>query len=113
MKTPLMLIRNSTDGDREFRELAQEQVTRMLGIVEGELESHSKKLEAIEKRGRGLRAEIGRKVEELAGEELLTVVETARLSAIRRREGDPDAEAELKKGVRELAALQRQALGLA
>jgi two-component system sensor histidine kinase PhoQ len=37
LKTPLMLIRNSSDGDREFRELAQEQVTRMLGIVEGEL----------------------------------------------------------------------------
>lgn len=37
--------------------------------LEGELTSHSKKLEAIEKRGRGLRAEIGRKVEELAGEE--------------------------------------------
>ncbi|MBW2162676.1 MAG: protein kinase [Deltaproteobacteria bacterium] len=37
--------------------------------LEGELESHSKKLEAIEKRGRGLRAEIGRKVEDLAGEE--------------------------------------------
>ncbi len=37
--------------------------------LEGELESHAKKLEAIEKRGRGLRAEIGRKVEELAGEE--------------------------------------------
>ncbi|MEZ4287107.1 MAG: hypothetical protein R3A47_02965 [Polyangiales bacterium] len=37
--------------------------------LEGELETHSKRLEAIEKRGRGLRAEIGRKVEELAGEE--------------------------------------------
>jgi two-component system sensor histidine kinase PhoQ len=37
LKTPLMLIRNSRDGDREFRELAQEQVTRMLAIVEGEL----------------------------------------------------------------------------
>jgi serine/threonine-protein kinase len=37
--------------------------------LEGELESHSKRLEAIEKRGRALRAEIGRKVEELAGEE--------------------------------------------
>src|SRR5690606_11089577 len=35
----------------------------------GELASHSRKLEAIELRGRGLRAEIGRKVEELAGEE--------------------------------------------
>ena len=37
--------------------------------LEGELESHSKKLESIEKRGRALRAEIGRKVEDLAGEE--------------------------------------------
>jgi serine/threonine-protein kinase len=37
--------------------------------LEGELESHSKKLENIEKRGRALRAEIGRKVEDLAGEE--------------------------------------------
>jgi serine/threonine protein kinase len=37
--------------------------------LEGELESHSKRLESIEKRGRGLRAEIGRKVEDLAGEE--------------------------------------------
>ncbi len=37
LKTPLMLIRNSSDGDREFRDLVQEQVSRMLGIVEGEL----------------------------------------------------------------------------
>ena len=37
--------------------------------LEGELASHSRKLEAIEKRGRALRAEIGRKVEEFAGEE--------------------------------------------
>jgi two-component system sensor histidine kinase PhoQ len=37
LKTPLMLIRNSSDGDREFRNTVQEQVTRMLGIVEGEL----------------------------------------------------------------------------
>lgn len=37
LKTPLMLIRNSSDGEREFRALVQDQVTRMLGIVEGEL----------------------------------------------------------------------------
>ncbi|MEP5763176.1 MAG: ATP-binding protein [Halieaceae bacterium] len=37
LKTPLMLIRNSKDEDREFRQLAQEQVTRMLDIVEAEL----------------------------------------------------------------------------
>ncbi len=37
--------------------------------LEGELSSHSKRLEAMERRGRGLRAEIGRKVEELSHEE--------------------------------------------
>jgi hypothetical protein len=37
--------------------------------LEGELASHSRKLEATERRGRALRAEIGRKVEELATEE--------------------------------------------
>ena len=37
LKTPLMLIRNSNDGEQEFRALVQDQVTRMLGVVEGEL----------------------------------------------------------------------------
>ncbi len=37
--------------------------------LEGEVASHTRKLEALEKRGRALRAEIGRKVEELAHEE--------------------------------------------
>jgi serine/threonine-protein kinase len=37
--------------------------------LEGELASHAKKLEAIERRGRALRADIGRKVEELSHEE--------------------------------------------
>jgi len=37
--------------------------------LEGEISSHTRKLEALEKRGRALRAEIGRKVEELAQEE--------------------------------------------
>jgi serine/threonine-protein kinase len=37
--------------------------------LEGEVASHMRKLEALEKRGRALRAEIGRKVEELAHEE--------------------------------------------
>lgn len=37
LKTPLMLMRNSTAGEIEFRALVQEQVSRMLGIVEGEL----------------------------------------------------------------------------
>ncbi len=37
--------------------------------LEGEVASHMRKLEALERRGRALRAEIGRKVEELAQEE--------------------------------------------
>jgi serine/threonine-protein kinase len=45
--------------------------------LEGELASHSRKLEAIERRGRALRAEIGRKVEELAAEESRTLREAA------------------------------------
>jgi serine/threonine protein kinase len=43
--------------------------------LEGELTSHSRKLDAIERRGRALRAEIGRKVEELASEESRTLRE--------------------------------------
>jgi len=46
--------------------------------LEGELASHQKKLEAIEKRGRALRAEIGRKVEELAEEESRTLRDCSR-----------------------------------
>ncbi len=45
--------------------------------LEGELTSHHRKLEAIEKRGRALRAEIGRKVEDLAEEESRAERETA------------------------------------
>ena len=37
--------------------------------LEGEVATHARKLEVLEKRGRALRAEIGRKVEELAHEE--------------------------------------------
>ncbi len=44
---------------------------------EGELASHQKQLEAIERRGRALRAEIGRKVEELAEEESRTLRDAA------------------------------------
>ena len=37
--------------------------------LEGEVSSHTRKLESLERRGRALQAEIGRKVEELAHEE--------------------------------------------
>lgn len=45
--------------------------------LEGEVASHTRKLEALEKRGRALRAEIGRKVEELAHEESRALREAA------------------------------------
>lgn len=45
--------------------------------LEGELATHSQKLDAIERRGRALRAEIGRKVEELAVEESRALREAA------------------------------------
>lgn len=37
LKTPLMVLRNSEEDGVSFRELVQEQVGRMLGVVEGEL----------------------------------------------------------------------------
>jgi eukaryotic-like serine/threonine-protein kinase len=45
--------------------------------LEGEIASHTRKLEALERRGRALRAEIGRKVEELAQEESRNLREAA------------------------------------
>lgn len=62
--------------------------------LEGELASHSRKLEAIERRGRALRAEIGRKVEELAEEESRAMREAAaerdRAANIRVQRDDAD-----------------------
>ena len=37
LKTPLMLVRNSTDEGQAYRDLVDEQVGRILGIVESEL----------------------------------------------------------------------------
>lgn len=45
------------------------EVSARASQLEGELAIHQKKLDTVEKRGRALRAEIGRKVEELAEEE--------------------------------------------
>lgn len=71
--------------------------------LEGELASHSRKLEAIEKRGRALRAEIGRKVEELAGEE-----SRAMRDAQRERERAARTEAQRGRAEQELAAARRR-----
>ncbi len=45
--------------------------------LEGEVATHTRKLDALERRGRALRAEIGRKVEELAHEESRVLREAA------------------------------------
>jgi len=65
--------------------------------LEGEIASHTRRLEALERRGRALRAEIGRKVEELAQEES---------RALR----DAQAHAEEEEAARgELSAAEKQA----
>ena len=51
--------------------------TAKANALEGEIASHTRKLEALERRGRALRAEIGRKVEELAVEESRALREAA------------------------------------
>ncbi|MBC7171621.1 MAG: serine/threonine protein kinase, partial [Polyangiaceae bacterium] len=72
--------------------------------LEGELASHSRKLEAIERRGRALRAEIGRKVEELAGEE-----SRALRDAAGEREWAERAAAQRAQAEKELAIARRNA----
>jgi len=72
--------------------------------LEGELASHSKKLGAIERRGRALRAEIGRKVEELAGEE-----SRASREATAQSERADELEAERVRAVEGLAAATARA----
>ncbi|HSC89838.1 MAG TPA: protein kinase [Polyangiaceae bacterium] len=53
------------------------EVSSQANMLEGEIASHTRKLEALERRGRALRAEIGRKVEELAQEESKALREAA------------------------------------
>lgn len=53
------------------------EVSAQANGLEGEIASHTRKLEALERRGRALRAEIGRKVEELAQEESKALREAA------------------------------------
>jgi len=66
--------------------------------LEGEVASHTRKLEQLERRGRALRAEIGRKVEELAQEESRAL-----------REMTADQE-EVERLQAELAVLERNAV---
>lgn len=66
--------------------------------LEGEVSSHTRKLEQLERRGRALRAEIGRKVEELAQEESRAL-----------REASADQE-EIERLQSELLNLERNAV---
>lgn len=66
--------------------------------LEGEVASHTRKLEQLERRGRALRAEIGRKVEELAQEESRAL-----------REASADQE-EVERLQSELGLLERSAV---
>lgn len=83
--------------------------------LEGEISSLSRKLDAIERRGRALRAEIGRKVEELAHEESRALREA---SAERERAAKlgaklGDAEARLRTGSDKLAQADRPGVSVA
>jgi serine/threonine-protein kinase len=72
--------------------------------LEGELASHTRRLEALERRGRALRAEIGRKVEELAQEE-----SRALRDATNYAEQENAARAELQVAEREAEAAAKLA----
>ncbi len=69
--------------------------------LEGEVASHTRKLEALERRGRALRAEIGRKVEELAQDES---------RALREAQGFAEEEESAKLEVTTLEERARRAL---
>lgn len=53
------------------------QISQKANTLEGEIANQTRKLEALERRGRALRAEIGRKVEELAQDESKALREAA------------------------------------
>src|SRR5215467_3697828 len=75
--------------------------------LEGEVASHTRKLESLERRGRALRAEIGRKVEELAHEESRVLREAAAYA-----EEEASARTELtraEQNARERVAIAEQA----
>jgi hypothetical protein len=68
--------------------------------LEGEVASHTRKLEALERRGRALRAEIGRKVEELAHEES---------RALREQSAEQVEVAKLRESLQQAERVQAQA----
>jgi serine/threonine-protein kinase len=91
------------------------EVSARASRLEGELASHQRKLDAIERRGRALRAEIGRKVEDLAEEESRTLRDAAaereRIAKLTQR--IEQERAAYDHGAREMLALERAAGDLA
>jgi eukaryotic-like serine/threonine-protein kinase len=74
--------------------------------LEGEIASHTRRLEALERRGRALRAEIGRKVEELAQEESRTLRDVSAF-----QEEETAARVELEKAEETARELKQRADG--
>jgi serine/threonine-protein kinase len=78
--------------------------------LEGEVASHSRKLESLERRGRALRAEIGRKVEELAQEESRVLrdvaADQAEAAKIREQAGAAERNAIAAKQAADQASMQ-------
>jgi eukaryotic-like serine/threonine-protein kinase len=74
--------------------------------LEGEIASHTRRLEALERRGRALRAEIGRKVEELAQEESRTLRDVSAF-----QEEETAARTELEKAEESARELKLRADG--
>ncbi|GAB4213504.1 MAG: hypothetical protein OHK0013_37410 [Sandaracinaceae bacterium] len=91
------------------------EVSARASRLEGELASHQRKLDAIERRGRALRAEIGRKVEDLAEEESRTLRDAAaereRIAKLTQR--IEQERAAYERGARDMLALERTAGDLA
>jgi serine/threonine-protein kinase len=83
------------------------EVSARASRLEGELASHQRKLDAIERRGRALRAEIGRKVEDLAEEESRTLRDAA---AERERIAKLTQRIERERAIHEQNAREVQAL---
>jgi serine/threonine-protein kinase len=81
--------------------------------LEGEVASQNRKIEALERRGRALRAEIGRKVEELAHEEsrVLRDASAAHEEATRLREQTSAAERVAEAARQQADVAERQASG--
>jgi serine/threonine-protein kinase len=78
--------------------------------LEGEVASHTRRLESLEKRGRALRAEIGRKVEELAQQESRALREVSQEQAevTRLREQIVTAEKDAQKAHADAAGALKQ-----